>query len=135
MTLGLFEDSALVRYIWSVGLADGSGRGVEVGLVVGVGVAVGVGVGSVTWKIGPFATGLTSNADTAAEDKAMMKQERSKIIESIPVILELAFIQSTMMGAFLLSVISVGCIYNFAKYPRPEKCLITEQVVAGLIGC
>jgi hypothetical protein len=56
VTWGLFEDAVLVRYIWSVGLADGSGRGVGVGLVVGVGVAVGVGVGPVTWKMGPFAT-------------------------------------------------------------------------------
>ena len=58
VTWGLFEDAALVRYIWSVGLADGSGRGVGVGLVVGVGVAVGVGVGSVDLEDWPICHSL-----------------------------------------------------------------------------
>jgi hypothetical protein len=100
VTLGLFEDAPLVRYIWSVGLADGSGRGVGVGWVVGTGVAVGVGVGSIVSKVDPFATVLTSYAETTAEEKAKMKQERSKTIPINPMNLELAFIESTIWVLF-----------------------------------
>lgn len=138
VTFGLFEVAVLVRVIWSVGFADGSGRGVGDGLAVGMGVAVGVEVGALPPKrMGPFATVLTSYAAVVAEAKVMIRQDRSRTIESMPVSFGLAFIESTMWVLFYTRVLPVGCIYNFAISHRPEKCLITEQVLwmrCGLVG-
>jgi hypothetical protein len=80
-----------------------------------MGVAVGVGVGALSPKrMGPFATVFTSYAEAAAMASVIMKHDRSRVIESMPVSLGLGFIESTMWMLFYTSVIALGCIYNFA---------------------